>query len=180
MVEYLDQLDRYIFLLLNGWGHPYLDQFMIWMSDKYIWIHLYLIIIGKVWFRFGNRFWIAILLIIAAVGFSDFITSGLMKPFFERLRPCKNTDFNDQVRVVLNCRGKYGFVSSHAANTMTLALIVWSIFKNNFGRIILIWALLVGYSRIYLGVHYPGDVLGGFQVAFVLAWLAHLTIRKLL
>lgn len=168
MIETLHELDRELFLFLNGLGHPYLDQFMIWMSAKLIWIPLYLLIIGFLIKRYRKNAWIPILLIIAAVGLSDFITSGLMKPLFERLRPCRDPDLTGLVVNIGGC-GKYGFASSHAANTMALAVFVQLLYRNGFGLTLIGWSVLVSYSRIYLGVHYPGDILAGMFIGTVFA-----------
>jgi undecaprenyl-diphosphatase len=177
MIEILKELDRELFLFLNGLGHPYLDQFMIWMSAKLVWIPLYLLIIFFLIKKFKRQAWIPILLIIAAVGLSDFITSGIMKPFFERLRPCKDPDLTGLVVNIGGC-GRYGFASSHAANTMALAVFLHLIYRNSYTVLLILWALVVSYSRVYLGVHYPGDILVGMIIGALLSAGLYFSISR--
>ena len=105
-----------------------------------------------------------------------------MKPYFQRLRPCLDGNINILIEVVKGCGGKYGFASSHAANSMGLAIFYLMILKRKkmLGYCILTWALLVGYSRVYLGVHYPGDILVGFLVGSFFGYLCYLTCRLVL
>ncbi|NQW26849.1 MAG: phosphatase PAP2 family protein [Flammeovirgaceae bacterium] len=172
MLDLLQSIDLYLLDLINGSGRPTLDPLMIWLSDKLIWIPLYLFLIYKTYAQFGRNFWLPLIFIVLTITLSDQITSGLMKPFFERLRPCRDASISFIVEIVSNCGGKYGFASSHAANTMGLATIFLFLFKKKKKLLtygLLIWSLLVGYSRVYLGVHYPGDVLFGFAVGMLCA-----------
>lgn len=159
---FLENIDRNIFFLINNFNNPYLDQLMYLISDKYIWIPLYIILLYYV-IKQKNRFkYLQLFLIILAVILSDFVTSSMMKPFFERLRPCHNNEINESINLVGVCRGMYGFASSHASTTFSLATIMHLFFKKNKIFIYLfVWSIIISYSRIYLGVHFPLDVLAG-------------------
>ena len=126
-----------------------------------------------------------ILLVVVLIFLSDWTSVHLFKNIFQRLRPCHNPDIAQLVHLVNNhCGGQYGFVSSHAANVFALAGYTLLIIKNRYFTIgIIFWAILVGYSRIYLGVHYPGDILGGaalgFGIGILVYWLYRLLGKKL-
>lgn len=163
MIEWLDHIDKDLFIFLNGLHTNSLDAAMLWITAKNPWIPLYLLIVGFIIYtkRWKSiRVFIAIALLITL---SDQITSGLMKPFFERLRPCHNPILADVVYNIGKCGGQFGFASSHAANTFAIATFTWLVFKKDHGWFIwmFLWAALVSYSRIYVGVHYPGDVTFG-------------------
>lgn len=135
---------------------------MLFFSKSKVWIPLYAIIIFYLFRTFGLKGGISFIgLIVLAVGMSDFITSGIMKPYFQRLRPCH--DILSEMTLVGNCGGKYGFASSHAANSFALFFSIYRIFgkKHFWTYLILAWAIIVSYSRIYLGVHFPLDVFFG-------------------
>jgi undecaprenyl-diphosphatase len=176
MIECLNRLDTDLFLFLNSLYSPFWDKVMLFMSGKAEWIPLYLVLAGWVIYKFRWKavlvFAIAALLIIA----SDQV-SNLFKDLFQRLRPCHNPKIQDLIHMVDDyCGKRYGFVSNHAANTFALAGFTSLLFRNKFYSIfIFFWAALVSYSRIYLGVHYPGDILGGMLLgtglAVMFCWL---------
>jgi undecaprenyl-diphosphatase len=104
---------------------------------------------------------------------ADQITSTFMKPFFSRLRPTHDPELENLVHIVNGYRGgKFGFASSHAANTFGLAMFVFLLFRNRSKHVawIFLWAAVVAYSRIYLGVHYPGDIIVGGFVGMICAF----------
>ncbi|MDW3191707.1 MAG: phosphatase PAP2 family protein [Cytophagales bacterium] len=176
-METLIDWDYQVFSLINGSGSAFIDVVMILLSDKVIWIPLYLWIIFKLTEQYEYRVLWVLVPIILAVTISDQVTSSFMKPFFERLRPCRDPLLADTVNIVSRCGGKYGFASSHAANTMALASLCWLYLRNRFGIALFGWAVLVGFSRIYLGVHFPGDVIVGALVGFLAATISYYLLK---
>lgn len=165
----LERLDQQLFLFLNSLHSPFFDQVMHAISGKIIWVPLYLAILIYLGIKFKRKFIIIILFIIVAATLTDQI-SVLIKNSVQRLRPCHEPALEGLVHLVNGeCGGLYSFVSSHAANSFDVALLsLLFIRKRWFTISIILWALVVGYSRVYLGVHYPGDVIcGSVQGAFI-------------
>lgn len=176
-MEDLVELDRKLFLALNGgFRHPVLDQVMMFLTATYAWIPLYLLLLFLLVRNYKKQSWIWLLAIGCTILLADQITSSLMKPFFERLRPSHDPVLAEQVFLVNRYRGgKFGFASSHAANTFGIATLMWLLLKKYrpWIGLLFLWTLLVGYTRIYLGVHFPGDILAGFSVGFLCAVISY-------
>lgn len=167
-MEILLELDKKIFLWLNGFHTPFWDRFFLTYTDSRSWIPVILVMVILLFRSFSWRQALTyFVLIAAAVGVCDFIASGIFKPNFERLRPCH--DFLEEMTLIGNCGGMYGFASSHAANSFGLFSGFSSAFKGNkyVFWLLLFWAALMGYSRIYVGVHHPGDVVVGALIGIV-------------
>ena len=179
MLQTLDELDEQLFLYLNGLHTDWLDALMYWITLKYTWFPVYFLLVAAVVWKYRIRGLMMCLGMLLAVGISDQITSGWMKPFFERLRPCHVTDIQAMVHTVAGCGGRYGFASSHASTTFGLATTVWLMLRRwsaAFGWAFA-WSATVAYSRVYVGVHYPLDILTGAAVGFVVGWLVYQLYR---
>jgi undecaprenyl-diphosphatase len=167
----LEQLDRQIFLFLNSANSPFWDKVMFFLSMKVVWAPLYLAILIYLGKKYKKKFRIIILFVIIAVALTD-QTALIIKYAFDRPRPCHEPSLEGLVHMVNGeCGGKFGFVSSHAANSFNVALLSLMFIKKKwFSASIIVWAAIVSYSRIYLGVHYPGDVLFGAILGALIGW----------
>ncbi len=168
----LNHIDTQLFLFLNGFHNSFFDVVFQFITERYSWIPLYIILSALVFVKFKWRGFILAPFIALVIISADQISVNLFKEVFLRLRPCHNPEIKDLVHTVNGCGGQYGFVSSHAANTFALAVFVGLIFKKHFSyllHIMLVWAAVVSYSRIYVGVHYPADIICGALLGVFIA-----------
>ncbi len=179
MFEYLEGIDKEITVFLNNLSHENINIFMILLSNKYVWIPLYLFLIFWLWKFDKKNFGLNFIICVATVIIADFITSSLMKPFFERLRPCQDSNLVELINIVSGCGKKFSFASSHASTTFSLSSIFYLISKKKI-KILFLWSLLIGYSRIYLGVHFFLDVITGFGVGLLTSLIIFYTYKKII
>ena len=184
MIDKLIHIDTEILLAINGWHTPWADTLMWIISAKATWIPLYLLLIGLLVWRYRKPAmtsvkWlqrvpacvVMIVVIGLAVGAADFIASGILKELVARPRPTRVLELEGVLHLVNGYKsGRYGFVSSHAANTMAVALLFSLIWRNKIATVgLMLWVAANCYSRMYLGVHYPTDILGGLMVGALVA-----------
>jgi len=175
----LEQLDQQLFLFFNSANSPFWDKVMFFLSMKVVWAPLYLVILIYLGKKYKRKFRIIILFVILAVALTD-QTALIIKYSFDRLRPCHEPSLQGLVHMVKGeCGGKFGFVSSHAANSFNVALLSLMFIKKRWYSVsIIFWAAIVSYSRIYLGVHYPGDVLFGAILGALIGWSVYMMYRR--
>ena len=189
MLDKLLEIDTQVLLAINGWHAPWADNVMWVISAKATWIPLYLLLIGLFVWKYRQPIptakwtWlqkvpacvVMILVIAAAVGLADFIASGILKELVARPRPTRVPELEGVLHLVNGYKsGRYGFVSSHAANTMACSLLFSLIWRNKIATCgLMLWVAMNCYSRMYLGVHYPLDIMGGLLVGSLVAVAAY-------
>ncbi len=206
-ISALLSLDQQWLVAINQCHAPWADVLMWIISAKWTWIPLYAVLIGCVVWRYrtyrssagsvvariakvlhvsteSGKGCIACVLVLLsfaiAVGAADYISSGIIKHAVCRLRPTHEPSLEGMLHIVNGYRGgMYGFVSSHAANTMACGLLFSLLWKNRIATCgLMLWVAMNCYSRMYLGVHYPLDILGGLMVGGIVAVVVYLLLRR--
>lgn len=185
MFDFILELDRLLFELINNKLHtPVLDFLMPIFTSAYTWIPLYIGLIAFFIFKYKQKSFIPILGVLLCFGLADSISAKVFKPYFSRVRPCNESTVSARV-VGVECRNSNGFPSSHASNHFAIAvfMVFLSGIRKRFGiGFWLGWAFVISYSRVYVGVHYPGDVIAGAflgsVIGFFIANLSNYFIKK--
>ncbi len=176
LIEALKSFDRQVFIFINSeTANPVFDLVMPLLRQGIIWSPLYLFLLFFVTLNFRTRGWWWCLGFICVVAITDMTSSRVIKEIFERPRPCFDPDFSYNVRFLLkHCSGAYSFTSSHAANHFGMAAFFFFTFRHIVGRwawLAFVWAFAVSYAQVYVGVHYPSDILGGALLGIGTGWL---------
>lgn len=182
MTELLE-FDRALFFLINDAGHnAWLDALMPFWRDRFFWIPLYVALASFVVWKFGTaKGAFFILAVIVAAGVADLTSSRLIKQNVERLRPCNEPEIKEEVNLLVHCGGGYSFTSSHAANHFAVAVFICFTLGRLYRRIrlpLLLWAASIAYGQVYVGIHYPLDVVCGALVGTLIGWGVSFAYRK--
>lgn len=180
----MEAIDSQLFLFLNGLHTEWLDTVMVAITEMWLWIPLYILLLYMVFKQYGKRGWWILLAVAVLILCSDQLSAHVCKPLFHRLRPCFNPDLESLVHLPKGLPGgRYGFVSSHAANTFAVATFLTAVLRKSYRSIgwwLFAWALVSSYSRIYIGVHYPGDILAGAVLGVLIGLIIAMIVRRLL
>ena len=182
MIETLIGWDKELFLFLNGFYSGFWDVVMFYTSSKFTWIPLYALFIYWLIKHFKKEAVWIILTVVILITVSDQVSVHGFKNTFMRLRPCHDPELQGLVHILSGkCGGQFGFYSSHASNHFAIAVFLSFIFRGRirfFTPFILFWAVIISYSRIYLGVHFPLDVLAGAFAGSMLGFTAYILLKK--
>lgn len=173
VIDSIVHADQELFLWFNGKNTPWLDSIMYWITFKFTWIPMYLALLITT-IKAEKKQTIAIVVtILLAVILSDKVVSSGMKPYFARFRPCHEPLLAGLVHNVGGCGGLFGFASAHAATSFSLAIVWYQLVKNKVKHMgwLFAWAAIYSYSRVYVGVHYPGDIFIGAMVGLLVGWM---------
>ncbi|MCG8475736.1 MAG: phosphatase PAP2 family protein [Cytophagales bacterium] len=172
ILDYILKGDKALFLFLNGFHSEGADWIMAYVTGTKPWIPFYLLLAYLLFKKYGKAVWLPLLGVALTIVVADQVTSGFMKPFFARLRPSWEPELEGMVHLVTGRGGKYGFASSHAANSFGLATFLYLLYLDNRKYVgwMFVWAAVVSYSRIYVGKHYPLDIFAGALVGIAGAY----------
>lgn len=182
MLEFFKSLDRSVFLFLNNLHADWLDPLVFSMTNKLMWLPLFIIVIGAIIYQYRWRSLIILFFLALVILLADQISSAFIKPLAERLRPTHETELLPFIHIVNGYKGGlYGFVSSHAANAFGVATFLWLAMRKQITWIwiMFVWALIFSYTRIYLGVHYPGDIFFGGLLGGLIGWGTYKTMNSI-
>lgn len=175
MLEQLIQFDQSLFFTINhGLSNSFFDWLMPALRNRFFWTPLYLFIIIFFIRNYGKQGWIMILFLGLTFGCTDFISSSLIKPSVQRLRPCNNPEIKSDVKNLIDCGSGFSFPSSHASNHFGLAVFLIVMLYRKWKLILpigLFWAASISFAQVYVGVHYPVDILAGAMLGGMIGFI---------
>lgn len=183
MLERINELDRQLFLFFNNLGNSYWDPFWLLVTEKWTAIPLYVFLLFLIFKKFKLKGAVITAILITLLITATDQLGNVFKDLFERLRPCGQEGVREYARFVAKRCGRFGYFSAHASNSMGVAIFLGIILKKNYPYLIYFligWSLLVSYSRVYLGVHYPGDIVTGMGIGALFGYLFSLLHKYLM
>lgn len=182
MLKKILQTDQYFFELINQyWSNPLMDAVMPFFRNQFTWVPIYFFLLLFAWFNFKKSIipWIGFFLLTFSL--TDLISTQIIKEIVQRPRPCWNELTSDHVRMLIPCSPAYSFVSSHAANHAGMAIFIFGTLRPFTGKrywIVFIWAFLICLAQVYVGAHFPGDVIGGAFLGLITGYFTMKTCNK--
>ena len=172
----LEKADQALFKLINGqWTMPFFDVFMPWMRTSEHWFPFYIALVAYIFYKWGWKAWKWLLTVAITISLTDQVSSFIFKPFIHRLRPCADPEMLTQVKLLIgSCPSSFSFTSSHAANHFSLAIFVFMSLQPLFKKytyLFFVWAGIISYAQIYVGVHYPLDILAGTSIGLIMGYI---------
>ena len=181
MIDQLISLDQEAFLAINqGLSNAFFDWLMPILRNRYTWAPLYLFIIVFCIRNYKRNGLYIIVFLLVTFGIADHVSSSVIKKSVERVRPCRDAEFKDHVNVLVRCSGGYSFTSSHAANHFAIAVALIMVFYRRWKHILwlgLSWAAVISFAQVYVGVHYPLDILSGALLGSTIGCLTGVGFR---
>ena len=175
MFEQLIQLDHQIFFAINkGLSNSFFDWIMPLLRNKYFWIPLYAFLIIFLPRNYGKWGWLCLLFIIITFGLCDFFSASVVKPAFERLRPCNDISIKDELNALVHCGSGFSFPSTHATNHFGIAMFLVGTFYSRWKWIAPLafgWAFSIAFAQVYVGVHFPIDVITGAILGCIIGYI---------
>lgn len=176
------QFDQELFLLVNrGLANPFFDAWLPITRNMYMWAPLYVFFIAWLTINFGKKGWIVVGLVLLTFACTDLLSSSVIKPLVGRLRPCNDPDLAEYVRLLVKCGGGKSFTSSHATNHFGVAMFLGVVFKPFFKPallLLLLWAGTISLAQVYVGVHYPLDVVSGALLGSSIGFLISILYKR--
>ncbi|MBC7915201.1 MAG: phosphatase PAP2 family protein [Pyrinomonadaceae bacterium] len=175
MLEYLLQIDEHLFLAINkGLSNPVFDWVMPLLRNRIFWTPLYVFLIIFLTRNYGKWGVLCIIFLLITFGLSDFISASVVKPAVERLRPCNDPSLSTELTTRVTCGSGFSFPSTHATNHFGIAMFLVGTFYNKWKWIVplaFFWAFSIAFAQVYVGVHYPIDVLSGALLGCIIGYL---------